>query len=235
MASAAHPPKRRLRHEDRDRRPAQGRRAADMADPPKKALRTVEEPQRPRPVGERGRWGTETPITMTLWLGEGWACFPARMRWCMPDLRATVTVVLFVLVLLSAGLRGRRERSSDAKIVFNGGYPWLTVGDKGSTARRLTDHRRHQGDEGRRRPLLLPDDEPQGRVLTTVGDAGFFVGPLTDDPPPLKTLRRSPTRRHPLLRNSAGTRRTEIRDRHPGRRAAAGRRGQDAPRLDRPS
>lgn len=136
---------------------------------------------------------------------------PARMRWCMPDLRATVTVVLFVLVLLSAGC-GPRERSSDAKIVFKyGGYPWLTVGDKevqlplddGPTdATKVT-----KDDAGH---FFYRTTNLKVRVLYTVGDAGFFVGPLTDDPPPLKTLPSLADAAGILFRNSAGTRRTEL-------------------------
>lgn len=124
------------------------------------------------------------------------------MRWCVPTV---------ALTLMVAGC-GPREHSSDAKIVFKyGGYPWMTMGerevqlplDDGPTdATKVTsDEKGH---------YFYRTTNNKVRVVYLVGDAGYFVGPLTDDPPPLKTLPAIGDAAGVLFRNSAGTRRTEL-------------------------
>lgn len=123
-----------------------------------------------------------------------------------------LTVGLSLVALLALEACGPRERASDAKIVFKyGGYPWLTMGDKevqlplddGPTdATKVT-----RDDAGH---LFYRTTNLKVRVLYAVGDAGYFVGPLAEDPPKLKELPSLADAAGTLFRNSAGTRRTEL-------------------------
>lgn len=127
----------------------------------------------------------------------------------MSRIARIVTVALVSLVLAGCGLR---ERSSDAKIVFKyGGYPWLVYGDKevqlplddGPTdATKVT-----KDDAGH---LFYRTTNLKVRTLYLVGDAGYFVGPVVDDPPKLKELPSIADAAGALFKNSAGTRRTEL-------------------------
>lgn len=140
----------------------------------------------------------------------------------MPSIRPaprahTAALCAFAVVgALAVGGCGPREKSSDAKIVFKyGGYPWLTVGsqlgerevqlplDDGPTdaTKVTTDDRGH---------LFYRTTNLKVRVIYAVGDAGYFVGPISDDPPKLKELPSIADAGGTLFRNSAGTRRTEL-------------------------